>query len=258
MSTNLSDSPKLTKSTIYANTKSLHSLSTGGPVARKTKLGFLKLSNLHMPLKQKSPSLPRNVALGTCGELLKMFSTKVNLLFLFYSTGRRFCLLHLIKENCLLKTSENSNLDHSDISLPVFPSKANLTLHNISVIHNIVKKVVTNLDSSKTPSPVCIPVAVLKKCEPELSYILAELFNMCLKESCFPDCWKVSSVVPVFTNVGKKSTAKNYRSVSLRSVISKVFEKLVNNRIVDHLKKCGLFSDFLKCLLDQLQLYLCI
>ena len=30
----------------------------------------------------------------------------------------------------------------------------------------------------------------------------------------------------------------------LLSVISKVFEKLVNNRIVNHLEKCGLFSDF--------------
>ena len=27
-------------------------------------------------------------------------------------------------------------------------------------------------------------------------------------------------------------------------MVSKVFEKLVNNRIVDHLEKCGLFSDF--------------
>ena len=33
--------------------------------------------------------------------------------------------------------------------------------------------------------------------------ILAEFFNKCLKESCFPDYWKVSSVVPVFKNVGK-------------------------------------------------------
>ena len=41
-----------------------------------------------------------------------------------------------------------------------------------------------------------------------------------------------------------KTTAKNYRPVSLLSVFSKVFEKLVNNRIVDHLEKCGLFSDF--------------
>ena len=27
-------------------------------------------------------------------------------------------------------------------------------------------------------------------------------------------------------------------------MVSKVFEKLLNNRIVDHLEKCGLFSDF--------------
>ena len=104
----------------------------------------------------------------------------------------------------------------------------------------MVKKVITNLDSSKAPGPDCIRVVVLKNCEPELSYILAKLFNKCLKESC----WKVSSVVPVFKNVGERSTAKNYHSVSLLSVVSKVFEKLVNNRIVDHLEKCGLFSDF--------------
>ena len=108
----------------------------------------------------------------------------------------------------------------------------------------MVKKVMTNLDSSRTSGPVCIPVVVLKNCEPELSYILAELFNMCLKESCFPDCWKVSSVVLVFKNVGERCTAKNNRPVSLLSVVSKVFEKLVNNGIVDHLETFGLLSDF--------------
>ena len=64
------------------------------------------------------------------------------------------------------------------------------------------------------------------------------------EEFCFPDCWKVSSVVPVFKNVGERSTAKNYHPVSLFSVVSKVFEKLVNNRIVDHLENCVFFSDF--------------
>ena len=87
-------------------------------------------------------------------------------------------------------------------------------------------------------------MVVLKNCGPELSYISAELFNKCPKESCFSDCWKVLSVVPVFENVGERSTAENYHPVSLLSVVSKVFEKLVNNRIVDHLGKCGLFSDF--------------
>ena len=63
-------------------------------------------------------------------------------------------------------------------------------------------------------------MVVLKNCEPQRSCILAELFNMCLKESCFPDCWKVSLVVPVFKNVGERSIVKNYRPVSLLSVVS--------------------------------------
>ena len=44
--------------------------------------------------------------------------------------------------------------------------------------------------------------------------------------------------------LGNGLQLKTIRSVSLLSVVSKVFEKLVNNRIVDHLQKCGLFSDF--------------
>ena len=145
----------------------------------------------------------------------------------------------LLAENFSL----TSNLDNSGISLPVFPSRTNLKLHNISVTPKMVRKVVMNLDLSKASGPDCIPVVVLKNCEPELSDVLAKLFNKCLKESCFPDCWKVTSVVPVFRNVGERSAAKNYCPVSLLPVVRKVFEKLVNNRIVDHLEKCG-FSDF--------------
>ena len=51
-------------------------------------------------------------------------------------------------------------------------------------------------------------------------------------------------MVPVFKNVGERSTTKNYSPVSLLSVVSKVLEKLVNNRIVDHLEKSGIFYDF--------------
>ena len=66
-------------------------------------------------------------------------------------------------------------------------------------------------------------------------------------------------------NVGKKPTAKNYRAVTLLFVVSKFSEKIVNDRLVDHLGKCGLLSDFQYCafclisgivagLLDQLQI----
>ena len=59
-------------------------------------------------------------------------------------------------------------------------------------------------------------------------------------------------MVTVFKNDGKRSTAKNYCPVSLLSVVIKVLRKLVNNRIVDHLEKRGLFS--VLGLLDQLQI----
>ena len=98
----------------------------------------------------------------------------------------------------------------------------------------MVKKVIMNPDLSKASGPGFIPMVVLKNYEPELSYILAELFNKCLKESCFPECGKVSSVVPVFKNVVERSTAKNYHPVSFLSVVSTVFKKLINNIVVDH------------------------
>ena len=139
--------------------------------------------------------------------------------------------------------SNNSSLDNSVIALSVLASRTNLKLH-ISVTSKMVKEVIMNLDLSKASGLDCIPVVIPRNCEPELSCILAELFNKCLKESCFLDRWKISSVVPVFKNVGKKSTAKHCRPVSLLSVVSKVFEKLLSNTIVDHLEKCGFFSDF--------------
>ena len=85
----------------------------------------------------------------------------------------------------------------------------------------MVKNVIKNIDSLKASGPDCIPVVVLKNCEPELSDILAELFNLCLKEPCFPDCWEISPVVSVFKNAGagETSTAKNY---CLLSVVSSV------------------------------------
>ena len=64
--------------------------------------------------------------------------------------------------------SKNSNLEDSGISSPVFLSKSNLKLLIISVNPKMVKKVITNLGSSKASSPYCVQVVGLKNCEPEL------------------------------------------------------------------------------------------
>ena len=140
-----------------------------------------------MPIKQKSQSLSRNLAHGTwliANSVLNKSKSAIPPLFkdleLMSSASDK-------AKSFAKNFSKNSNFDDSDISLPVFLSRTNLKLH-ISVTPKMVKKVITNLDSSKKYGPDCIPAVVLKNCEPELSYILVELFSMCLKESCFPDC----------------------------------------------------------------------
>ena len=163
-----------------------------------------------MLIKQKSPSLPRNLVFGSFGKLpIVLNKDKSAIPSLFDGPDMLFSASYkakLFAEDF----SKNSNLDDSGISLPVFPSRTNLKLHNISVTSKMVKKVIMNLDLSKASGLDCIPVVVLKNYKPELSCILAEFFNKCLKDSCFPNCWKISSVVPVFKNVGERSTVKNY------------------------------------------------
>ena len=89
----------------------------------------------------------------------------------------------------------------------------------------MVKKVITNLDLSKASGPDCIPVVVLKNCEPELCYILAGLFNKFLRESCFPYCWKVSSVVPQL--VSFDGSNNNGADIDVKMDGSVLEEKLV-------------------------------
>ena len=54
-----------------------------------------------------------------------------------------------------------------------------------------------------------------------------------------------------------KVYSQKLRPISLLSVVSKVFEKFINNRLVDHIKKWGLFliPSMVLGLLNQLQIF---
>ena len=98
-----------------------------------------------------------------------MFSTKV---FCYTSSINGREVLPSISDKAELFAKNfitNSNLDDLGISLPVFSSRTNLKLRNISYNSQNGKKVTTNLDSSKASGPDSIPLVVLKSCESELS-----------------------------------------------------------------------------------------
>ena len=131
--------------------------------------------------------------------------------------------------------SKNSNLHDSGIDLPVFSSRTNLKLHNISVTPKMVKKVKMNLDLSKTSGPDCIPVVVLKNYEPEISIVLAELLSV-LRGLVFQIVGRFHQWSLYLRMLGK--------GLQLKTNSLLVFFLCFVNKIVVHLEKCGLFSDF--------------
>ena len=56
--------------------------------------------------------------------------------------------------------------------------------------------------------PDCIRLVVLKKCKPELAYVQAEIFNICLKESYLPDFWKAIGGTLYLRMLGKDARLK--------------------------------------------------
>lgn len=139
--------------------------------------------------------------------------------------------------------SSNSSLDDSGHQLPEFPSRTGEEFCTVDITTVKIANIIKSLDPSKATGPDGIPVIVLQKCSPELSPILSKLFRKCVAESCFPSSWKVASVVPVFKNSGERSDPKNYRPISLLSVISKIFESLINSSLTQHLDSNKLLSD---------------
>ena len=124
-----------------------------------------------------------------------------------------------------------------------FLELTNLKLNNISIFARMVKKVMMDLDSLQASGPDCISVVVLKNRGLELSYLYWLNSSICAlrKSLVFQIVRKFHLWSLYLRMLGERSTAKNYHLVSLLSVVSKVFEKLVNKKIVAHLEKSGLF-----------------
>ena len=100
----------------------------------------------------------------------------------------------------------------------------------------MAEKVITKQDLTKTYGPRCIPVVFVKNCLLEISQVSeGALFFKLLEDliggPCIQECQE-------------SSTGKNYHTFSVLSAVSNVFEKHVNNRLVDHLERCDLFYDF--------------
>ena len=102
-----------------------------------------------------------------------------------------------------------------------------ITVHDVFVS-------LSHLGSKKSMGIDHIPSIVLKSCATVLCEPVYHLFTLCLSQSYIPPEWKIHCVTPIFKS-GDKVSVKNYRPVSLLCIISKVFERIVFDKIYDHI-----------------------
>ena len=102
---------------------------------------------------------------------------------------------------------------------------------------NEVSLVIQALKNGKSSGPNSIPIKLLKILEPHISVDVAILINESFETGIFPDKLKIAKVIPVFKK-GLTSKNSNYRPISLLSIFSKLFEKLMHKRLYRFLEIC--------------------
>ena len=102
---------------------------------------------------------------------------------------------------------------------------------------NEVSEVIKSLKNGKSVGPNSIPIKLLKILDPYISVNLSNLINESFETGIFPDKLKIAKVIPVFKK-GLTTKKSNYRPISLLSIFSKIFEKLMYQRLYRFLEAC--------------------
>jgi len=107
-------------------------------------------------------------------------------------------------------------------------------LSSIGIDKNTVLKKLDKINVSKSQGPDEIHGKLLYEIRHVLNKPLTDLFNLSLESAIVPQDWRDAIVCPLFKK-GSKTKAENYRPVSLTSIVGKLCESIVKDRIVQHL-----------------------
>lgn len=87
--------------------------------------------------------------------------------------------------------------------------------------------------SSKSSGSDGLTIKMIKLCCPYILKYLVHILNSCILENTFPDAWKHAYVIPL-PKVANPKQYSDLRPISLLSVLSKIFEKIINMQLRQH------------------------
>ncbi|KAK3094441.1 hypothetical protein FSP39_001785 [Pinctada imbricata] len=117
----------------------------------------------------------------------------------------------------------------------------NSTWKDTHITKKEVLTILEDLNVNRSSGPDGLHPKAIEEIREVIAEPLTIMFNQSLLEGKVPEAWKLGKIVALFKK-GVKSDPGNYRHVSLTSVICKIMDKLVRNRIVHHMKIYKLFS----------------
>lgn len=126
--------------------------------------------------------------------------------------------------------------------LPGFDTRTLTDIGPLEITAELVKQKINNLDVNKASGPDEIHPRLLKELVNEVSTPLAIIFNKSLRDETVPADWKNAHVSPIYKK-GARNIAANYRPISLTSIVCKIMESIVKDRILAHLTQEKLFSN---------------
>ena len=148
-----------------------------------------------------------------------------------------------IKANLLNKYFSSVFVNENDDNF--FEQNVNHNLVNnintIEINQDMVLKAIDKLNVSKAPGPDGIHSRIIKECKDSFSIVFKIIFNKSLQEGILPNQWKQANVKALFKK-GKRTQCSNYRPVSLTSIVCKLFESIIRDRIVYFLEENQLIS----------------
>ena len=128
-------------------------------------------------------------------------------------------------------------------SLPTpMPQSNGASLPDFFISEKETLSVMNSMNVNKTPGPDKISPRLLKEASNELSKPLTLLFNKTLQAGKVPHEWKLANVTPIFKK-GNKSLPANYRPISLTSVVCKLMETIIRDKIVKFLEANNIMKD---------------